>query len=156
VQAPSPQPGDRQTRLAQANTLLNQGRDVEARAIYQALADEGANDDVASAARLSLAALQAAGQAVGTSPEVSRARTALLRARASLLAYRSEAGRFPPSLEAPGLERFGFSYGDLEAEVRRVEAYRPDGGGRFELIVVARDGRATRLRATDQSVEQLP
>jgi hypothetical protein len=156
VQAPSPQPGDRQTRLAQANTLLNQGRDVEARAIYQALADEEANDEVASAARLSLATLQVAGQAVRQAPEVMRARAALDRARASLLAYRGATGQFPPNLQTRGLDRYGFSYEELLREVQRIEAYRAEPPGRFELIAVARDARGTRLRATDQSVDELP
>src|SRR5574341_1248540 len=54
---PPPKPATRQTRLAEANDLLNQGRNDEARAIYQSLVDEEASDDVASSARLALTAL---------------------------------------------------------------------------------------------------
>ena len=151
-----PQQADRQTRLAQANSLLNQGRNDEARAIFQALVEEDANDDVASTARLALATLQAAAQAVRQDPQVNRARVALHRVRASLLAFRGATGQFPPTLQTPGLERYGFSYEELLADVQRIEVYRAEPAGRFELIAVARDARGTRLRATEQSVEDMP
>jgi len=92
---------------------LNQGRNDEARAIFQALVEEDANDDVASTARLALATLQAAAQAVRQDPQVNRARVALHRVRASLLAFRGATGQFPPTLQTPGLERYGFSYEDM-------------------------------------------
>ncbi len=114
------------------------------------------DDQAGTAARLQLTTLQAAGDAVRNIPEVSRARVALHRARASLLAYRGETGQFPPTLDARGLDRYGFAVPDLLAEVARVESYRAEGAARFELIVVAQDARGTRVRATDSAVEDLP
>ena len=151
-----PQQAPRQMRLAEANGLLNQGRNDEARAIYQSLVDEEANDDVASSARLALVTLQAAAQAVRQDPQVNRARVALHRVRASLLAFRGATGQFPPTLQTGGLERYGFSYEELLADVQRIEVYRAEPGGRFELIAVARDTRGTRVRATEDSVEDMP
>ncbi|HEY7678530.1 MAG TPA: tetratricopeptide repeat protein [Candidatus Methylomirabilis sp.] len=146
----------RRARLEQANTLMEQGRTEEARGIFQGLVQEGANDAVETAARLALTTLDAADQAVRKSPEVARARVALHRARASLLAYRGANGQFPPTLQDRGLEQFGFSYPDLLNDVRQVESYRPEGAGRFQITAVARDARGTRVRATEQAVEDLP
>ena len=170
--APPPQPDDpappvgsmppagqdqgRQNRLTQANALLEAGRTEEARVIFQGLANEGVDDPAGAAARLQLSTLQAAGDVVRATPEVRRAHVALHRTRASLLGYRGETGQFPPTLDARGLERYGFAVPDLLAEVARVESYRAEGGARFELIVVAQDARGTRVRATDQAVEDLP
>jgi tetratricopeptide (TPR) repeat protein len=146
----------RQGRLAQANALVEQGNAEEARRMFQGLVQEGAGDAVEAAARLALTTLQATDDAVRSNPEVARARVALHRARASLLAYRGANGRFPPSLQDRGLEQFGFSYPDLLNDVRRVESYQPEGAGRFEITAVARDARGTRLRATEGAVEDLP
>ncbi len=157
--APAPQAAQeqaRQDRLAQANSLLEQGRTEDARVILQALVNEGVDDQVDAAARLQVSALQAVGQAVRSDPEVGRARVALHRARASLLGYRGANGQYPSSLQDRGLEQFGFSYRDLLADVRQVESYRAEAGSRFELIAVARDARGTRVRATDRAVEDLP
>ncbi|HYB72730.1 MAG TPA: tetratricopeptide repeat protein [Candidatus Sulfotelmatobacter sp.] len=146
----------RQARLAQANALVEQGNAEEARRMFQGLVQEGAGDAVEAAARLALTTLQATDDAVRSNPEVARARVALHRARASLLAYRGANGRFPPTLQDRGLEQFGFSYPDLLNDVRRVESYQPEGAGRFEITAVARDARGTRVRATEGAVEDLP
>jgi tetratricopeptide (TPR) repeat protein len=146
----------RQARLEQANTLMEQGHAEEARKTFQGLVQEGANDAVETAARLALTTLQATEDAARSNPEVARARVALHRARASLLAYRGANGQFPPTLQDRGLEQFGFSYPDLLNNVRRVESYQPEGGGRFEITAVARDARGTRMHATEQAVEDLP
>ncbi len=146
----------RQSRLNQANGLLDQGRPEEARRIFESLVQEGGEDSVATAARLALTTLQAAEAAVRNNPEVARARLALHRARASLLAYRGANGRYPPTLQDRGLDQFGFSYQDLLGDVQRVESYQPEEGVRFELTAVARDARGTRVRATDRAVEDLP
>lgn len=152
----SAQDQGRQSRLVQANALLEAGRTEEARIILQGLVNERGDDQVGASARLQLSTLLAAGTAVRTSPEVSRAHVALHRTRASLLAYRGETGQFPPTLDTQDLERFGFSYRDLLADVQRVESYRAQAGAQFELVVVAQDARGTRVRATDRSVEDLP
>ncbi len=146
----------RQSRLSQANSLLEAGRTEEARRIFESLVQEGGDDSVATAARLALTTLQAADAAVRNNPEVARARVALHRARASLLAYRGANGRYPPTLQDRKLEEFGFSYRDLLSDVQRVESYRAEEGSRFEITAVARDARGTRVRATDSSVEDLP
>jgi tetratricopeptide (TPR) repeat protein len=146
----------RQARLEQANTLMEQGHTEEARNTFRGLVQEGANDAVERAARLALTTLQATDDAARSNPEVARARVALHRARASLLAYRGANGQFPPTLQDRGLEQFGFSYPDLLTDVRRVESYQPEAGGRFEITAVARDARGTRMRATEQAVEDIP
>ena len=146
----------REARLAQANSLLDQGRTEEARTIFQGLVRERGDDAAGAAANLALTTLQAADNAVRSDPAVARAHVALHRARASLLAYRGANGQYPPSLQDRGLERFGFTYRDLLGDVQRVESYRPEAGDRFEITAVARDPRGTRVRATDRAVEDLP
>ena len=146
----------RQSRLAQANALMEQGNAEEARGMFQGLVQEGAGDGVETAARLALTTLQATDDAVRSNPEVARARVALHRARASLLAYRGAKGKYPSTLQDQDLENFGFSYPDLLNDVRRVESYQPEGAARFQITAVARDARGTRMRATEGAVEDLP